>query len=131
MSLQKTFAGTFYHSMMKLSYGRKLVKSNANSRKNAPPPLPLCSRGYDVESPYYRDLQNCIGGTHSSRWISIEKRATWPSGDHPKKHELGIHGLQPDEFVEDVESWRTTVHNYWSLLSPLIFSSIPKKLSCC
>lgn len=45
-----------------------------------------------MESPYYRDLQNCIGGTHSSRWISIEKRATWPSRDHPKKHELGIHG---------------------------------------
>ncbi|CAL5202851.1 unnamed protein product [Lathyrus oleraceus] len=98
-----------------------------NSRKNGPPPPPLCSRGYDVESPYYRDLQNCIGGTHSSRWISIEKRATWPSRDHPKKHELGIHGLQPDEFVEDAESWRTAVHNYWSLLSPLIFSDHPKR----
>ncbi|CAJ2644404.1 probable pectin methyltransferase QUA2 isoform X2 [Trifolium pratense] len=98
-----------------------------SSRKNGSPPPPLCSRGYDVESPYYRELQNCIGGTHSSRWISIEERATWPSRDHPKKNELAIHGLQPDEFAEDAESWKTAVRNYWSLLSPLIFSDHPKR----
>jgi hypothetical protein len=123
-----------------------------------------------VESPYYRELQNCIGGTHSSRWISIEERETWPSRDHPKKNELAIYGncyilknlfleilikifhctillndisytlrylnmyiyllvsgLQPDEFAEDAESWRTAVRNYWSLLSPLIFSDHPKR----
>ncbi|GAU49300.1 hypothetical protein TSUD_407220 [Trifolium subterraneum] len=96
-------------------------------RKNGSPPPPLCSRGYDVESPYYRELQNCIGGTHSSRWISIEERATWPSRDHPKKNELAIYGLQPDEFAEDADSWRTAVRNYWSLLSPLIFSDHPKR----
>jgi len=62
------------------------------SRKNSSPPPPLCSRGYDVESPYYRELQNCIGGTHSSRWISIEERATWPSRDYPNKNELEIYG---------------------------------------
>ncbi|KAK2442429.1 putative pectin methyltransferase QUA2 [Trifolium repens] len=98
-----------------------------SSRKNGSPPPPLCSRGYDVESPYYRELQNCIGGTHSSRWISIEERETWPSRDHPKKNELAIYGLQPDEFAEDAESWRTAVRNYWSLLSPLIFSDHPKR----
>lgn len=61
------------------------------SRKNGSPP-PLCGRGYDVESPYYRELQSCIGGTHSSRWISIEERATWPSRDHLNKNELAIYG---------------------------------------
>ncbi|KEH34953.1 putative S-adenosyl-L-methionine-dependent methyltransferase [Medicago truncatula] len=98
-----------------------------SSRKNSSPPPPLCSRGYDVESPYYRELQNCIGGTHSSRWISIEERATWPSRDYPNKNELEIYGLQPDEFAEDAESWKAAVQNYWSLLSPLIFSDHPKR----
>lgn len=36
-------------------------------------------------------------------------------------------GLQSDEFAEDSDSWRTVVHNYWSLLSPLIFSDHPKR----
>ncbi|KAL1344633.1 hypothetical protein HN51_018505 [Arachis hypogaea] len=106
---------------------KKTSKRNCySSRKNGSPP-PLCGRGYDVESPYYRDLKNCIAGTHSSRWISIDKRATWPSRDNLNKEELAIHGLQSDEIMEDNESWRTTVQNYWSLLSPLIFSDHPKR----
>ncbi|KAK7311638.1 hypothetical protein RJT34_09903 [Clitoria ternatea] len=97
-----------------------------SSRKNSSP-SPLCGRGYDVESPYYRELQNCIGGTHSSRWISIEERGTWPSRDHLHKKELANYGLQSDEFAENSKSWRTAVRNYWSLLSPLIFSDHPKR----
>ncbi|KAL2339926.1 hypothetical protein Fmac_007866 [Flemingia macrophylla] len=97
-----------------------------SSRKNSSPP-PLCGGSYDVESPYYRELQNCIAGTHSSRWISVEERETWPSRDHLNKKELAIHGLQSDEFAEDFESWRAAVRNYWSLLSPLIFSDHPKR----
>ncbi|XP_027363121.1 probable pectin methyltransferase QUA2 [Abrus precatorius] len=106
---------------------KKTGKRNCySSRKNSSPP-PLCGRGYDVESPYYRELQNCIGGTHSRRWISIEERETWPSRDHLSKKELAIYGLQSDEFTEDSESWRAAVRNYWSLLSPLIFSDHPKR----
>ncbi|TKY74379.1 pectin methyltransferase QUA2 [Spatholobus suberectus] len=106
---------------------KKTSKRNCYSkRKNSSPP-PLCGRSYDVESPYYRELQNCIGGTHSSRWISVEERETWPSRDHLNKKELTIYGLQSDEFSEDSESWRAAVHNYWSLLSPLIFSDHPKR----
>ncbi|RDY01068.1 putative pectin methyltransferase QUA2, partial [Mucuna pruriens] len=97
-----------------------------SSRKNSSPP-PLCGRGYDVESPYYRELQNCIGGTHSSRWISVKERQTWPSRDNLHKKELATYGLQSDEFAEDSESWRAAVRNYWSLLSPLIFSDHPKR----
>ncbi|KAE9609048.1 putative S-adenosyl-L-methionine-dependent methyltransferase [Lupinus albus] len=106
---------------------KKTSKKNCYSKRKTASPPPLCGGGYDVESPYYRDLQNCIGGTHSSRWISIEERATWPSRDILKKDELAIYGLQSDEFAEDFESWRTAVHNYWSLLSPLIFSDHPKR----
>ncbi|CAJ1974098.1 unnamed protein product [Sphenostylis stenocarpa] len=97
-----------------------------SSRKNSSP-SPLCGSGYDVESPYYRDLQNCIGGTHSSRWISVEKRKAWPSRDHLNGKELENFGLQSDEFAEDSESWKASVRNYWSLLSPLIFSDHPKR----
>ncbi|KAK7351188.1 hypothetical protein VNO77_10456 [Canavalia gladiata] len=106
---------------------KKTRKRNCySSRKNSSPP-PLCGRGYDVESPYYRELQNCIGGTHSSRWISIKERGTWPSRDQLTAKELAIYGLQSDEFAEDSERWRTAVRNYWSLLSPLIFSDHPKR----
>jgi len=53
---------------------------------------PLCGRGLDVESPYYRELQNCIGGTQTRRWLSIEKREKWPSRANLNKNELAIHG---------------------------------------
>ncbi|KAJ7958995.1 S-adenosyl-L-methionine-dependent methyltransferases superfamily protein [Quillaja saponaria] len=86
----------------------------------------LCNKGHDVETPYYRQLENCIGGTQSNRWISIEKR-TWPSRANLNKTELAIYGLQPEEFTEDSENWRTAVRNYWSLMSPLIFSDHPKR----
>lgn len=40
---------------------------------------------------------------------------------------LCVAGLQPEEFSEESEGWRKVVHNYWSLLSPLIFSDHPKR----
>lgn len=36
-------------------------------------------------------------------------------------------GLLPDELGEDSDSWKAAVQNYWSLLSPLIFSDHPKR----
>ncbi|KAF1865206.1 hypothetical protein Lal_00004580 [Lupinus albus] len=106
---------------------KKTSKKDCYSKRKTDSPPPLCGRSYDVESPYYRELQNCIGGTHSSRWISIEERAKWPSRDNLNKDEFAVYGLQSDEFAEDSESWRTAVHNYWSLLSPVIFSDHPKR----
>ncbi|XP_020233659.1 probable pectin methyltransferase QUA2 [Cajanus cajan] len=101
-------------------------KSCYASRKTRSGPS-LCGRGIDVESPYYRELQNCIGGIQSRRWVPIDKRERWPSRANLNKNELAIYGLQPDEFTEDSDSWRTAVQNYWSLLSPLIFSDHPKR----
>ncbi|RZB80221.1 putative pectin methyltransferase QUA2 isoform B [Glycine soja] len=95
-------------------------------RKNSYPP-PLCGKGYDVKSPYYREWQNYIGRTHSSRWISIKERETWPSRDHLNKKKLAIFGLQSNKFAKDSKSWKAAVQIYWSLLSPLIFSDHPKK----
>ncbi|XP_014504757.1 probable pectin methyltransferase QUA2 [Vigna radiata var. radiata] len=96
------------------------------SRKSGSGPS-LCGRGIDVETPHYRELQNCIGGMQSARWIPIEKRERWPSRANLNKNELAIYGLQPDELTEDSDSWKTAVQNYWSLLSPLIFSDHPKR----
>lgn len=36
-------------------------------------------------------------------------------------------GLALDDFTEDSLTWKMAVKNYWSLLSPLIFSDHPKR----
>lgn len=36
-------------------------------------------------------------------------------------------GVQPEEFFEDLQVWRVALKNYWSLLTPLIFSDHPKR----
>ncbi|PQQ20202.1 hypothetical protein Pyn_05343 [Prunus yedoensis var. nudiflora] len=35
--------------------------------------------------------------------------------------------VQPDDFFEDLQIWRSALRNYWSLLTPLIFSDHPKR----
>lgn len=52
----------------------------------------ICGKGNDVETPYYRPLQNCISGTRSRRWIPIEQKRTWPSRSNLNKTELAIYG---------------------------------------
>ncbi|KAI8013633.1 putative pectin methyltransferase QUA2 [Camellia lanceoleosa] len=101
-------------------------KSCYDSRKSGSGPS-ICSKGHDVESPYYRPLQSCIGGTHSRRWAPIEERPTWPSRAKLNSSELAIYGLPPYDFTEDILNWNPAVRNYWSLLSPLIFSDHPKR----
>ncbi|KAJ9567736.1 hypothetical protein OSB04_003702 [Centaurea solstitialis] len=96
------------------------------SRKNGNGPL-VCKESRDVESPYYHPLEPCIGGTHSRRWIPIEKRPTWPSRVALNSKELKVHGVLSDDLVEDDLNWKSAVRNYWSLLSPLIFSDHPKR----
>ncbi|KDP41393.1 hypothetical protein JCGZ_15800 [Jatropha curcas] len=106
---------------------KKTTKRNCySSRKSGSGPS-VCSRGHDVESPYYRPLQACIAGTQSRRWTPIQERSTWPSRSQLTKNELAIYGLHSEEFTEDSLNWRTAVTNYWSLLSPLIFSDHPKR----
>ncbi|CAH9066930.1 unnamed protein product [Cuscuta epithymum] len=97
-----------------------------SARKSSSAP-PLCNRGHDIESPYYRPLGPCIGGTQSPRWIPIEKRSKWPSRATLTANELKFHGLQPEDLAEDSINWYSAVNNYWSLLSPLIFSDHPKR----
>ncbi|XP_068468502.1 probable methyltransferase PMT5 [Phaseolus vulgaris] len=85
--------------------------------------IQLCE-GEDTQS-YYRPLVPCISGTSSNRWIAIQNRS---SESELSSAELKIHGVHPEEFYEDLQHWRSAVNNYWSLLTPLIFSDHPKRL---
>ncbi|XP_043810170.1 probable pectin methyltransferase QUA2 isoform X2 [Manihot esculenta] len=106
---------------------KKTTKRNCYSSRKPGSGPSICSRGHDIETPYYRPLQACIAGTQSRRWIPIEERRTWPSRSQLSKSELAIYGLHLEELAEDSANWKTAVHNYWSLLSPLIFSDHPKR----
>ncbi|XP_073268224.1 probable methyltransferase PMT5 isoform X1 [Populus alba] len=84
--------------------------------------LPLCNDVHNT--PYYQPLVSCISGTTSNRWIPIQNRS---SGPHLSSAELVGHGVQPEDFFEDSQVWRSALRNYWSLLSPIIFSDHPKR----
>lgn len=52
----------------------------------------VCNKGKDMETPFYRPLQSCIGGTRSKRWIPIETRKAWPSRANLNATELKLYG---------------------------------------
>ncbi|KAF5181851.1 S-adenosyl-l-methionine-dependent methyltransferases superfamily protein [Thalictrum thalictroides] len=106
---------------------KKSSKKNCYASRKPSSAPPVCSKARDIESPYYRTLEPCIGGTHSPRWTPIEKRMTWPSRAYLSSAELDIHGVNSEDFAEDSLNWKSAVRNYWSLLSPLIFSDHPKR----
>ncbi|EOA33524.1 hypothetical protein CARUB_v10019895mg [Capsella rubella] len=106
---------------------KKTIKTKCYSSRKPGVGPSVCTKGHDVESPYYRPLQMCIGGTRSRRWVPIEGRTRWPSRFHMNKTELSLYGLHPEVLGEDAENWKITVREYWSLLSPLIFSDHPKR----
>ncbi|KAL3504750.1 hypothetical protein ACH5RR_034591 [Cinchona calisaya] len=106
---------------------KKTSKKNCYSARKSGSGPSLCSKGHDIESPYYRPLQGCIGGTQSQRWVPIEERTKWPGRARLNSSELAIHGLNSDDFAEDTLNWNSAVRNYWSLLSPVIFSDHPKR----
>ncbi|CAI8619293.1 unnamed protein product [Vicia faba] len=74
-----------------------------------------------------RNKENQQQKSWFSPFVSIEKWEEWPSQANLNKNELAIHGLLSDEFVEDSDSWKSVIQNYWSLLSPLIFSDHLKR----
>ncbi|KAF3662780.1 putative methyltransferase PMT5 [Capsicum annuum] len=87
--------------------------------------IPVC-KGNDMQI-YYQPLAPCISGTTSQRWVPIHNKS-----DSLNSTELEIHGkcsfwIQPDDFFEDSDFWKLALRNYWSLLSPLIFSDHPKR----
>ncbi|KAJ4814046.1 S-adenosyl-L-methionine-dependent methyltransferases superfamily protein [Rhynchospora pubera] len=89
--------------------------------------LAVCGKSHDFELPYYQPLNPCIAGTRSQRWIPLEIRRPWPPQAQLNSAELEMHGVHPDDFSDDAHSWHLAVQNYWSLLSPLVFSDHPKR----
>ncbi|KAK7307063.1 hypothetical protein VNO77_39790 [Canavalia gladiata] len=96
------------------------VKCYASRKKYA---IPLCKEGDDAQS-YYQPLLPCISGTSSKHWIAIQNRS---AGSELSSAELKINGVEPDDYFEDLQFWKSAVKNYWSLLTPLIFSDHPKR----
>ncbi|XP_038723975.1 probable methyltransferase PMT5 isoform X1 [Tripterygium wilfordii] len=92
----------------------------ASRKQNA---APLCKEGDDAQS-YYQPLVSCISGTTSKRWIPIQHRS---SSSQLSSVELEFYGVQADDFNENLQFWRSALKNYWSLLTPLIFSDHPKR----
>lgn len=86
--------------------------------------VPLCKEGEDAQ-PYYQPLVPCVSGATSKRWIPIQNRS---SSAVLTRAELEIYGLHPDDFYDDLQNWKSVLGNYWSLLTPLIFSDHPKRL---
>ncbi|KAG6601470.1 putative methyltransferase PMT4, partial [Cucurbita argyrosperma subsp. sororia] len=108
--------------------------------------IPLCKEGYDTPS-YYQPLVPCISSTTSKRWVPIQNRS---SGSHLSSAELEVHGkysslmhgicaaidyfplsisagVLSEDYSDDLQIWRSHLKNYWSLLTPLIFSDHPKR----
>ncbi|XP_055818709.1 probable methyltransferase PMT5 isoform X2 [Solanum dulcamara] len=71
--------------------------------------IPIC-KGEDMQL-YYQPLAHCISGTSSNRWVPI----------HDRSGPLNSTDIKINGF------WRSALRNYWSLLSPLIFSDHPKR----
>ncbi|KAJ8637397.1 hypothetical protein MRB53_011664 [Persea americana] len=102
--------------------------SNANcyaSRKQGDIP-PVCQDENDAES-YYKPLLSCISETTSNRWVPVQNRSHRPFDSQLSSDELALHGIHPEDFLEDFHAWTSVMKNYWSLLTPLIFSDHPKR----
>ncbi|KAK3042324.1 hypothetical protein RJ639_002370, partial [Escallonia herrerae] len=96
-----------------------------SSKQGAFPP---CKEGLDFQS-YHQPLAPCISGIASKRWIPIQNRS---SSFSRSSAELEIHGkyssrVHHEDFSEELEFWKSSLRNYWSLLTPLIFSDHPKR----
>ncbi|XAR65265.1 Sarcosine/dimethylglycine N-methyltransferase [Bertholletia excelsa] len=85
--------------------------------------FPLCKEGQEAQS-YYQPLVPCITGSNNKRWLPIQNKS---SDSLISVAELEVHGVHPDDFFEDLQNRKSVLGNYWSLLSPLIFSDHPKR----
>ncbi|KAK4376606.1 hypothetical protein RND71_002902 [Anisodus tanguticus] len=93
--------------------------------------MALCVAAYEpsgsqVQLALERGLPAVIGNF-------ISKQLPFPSLSYDMVHcaQCGIiwdsKGIHPDDFFEDSNFWKLALRNYWSLLSPLIFSDHPKR----
>ncbi|KAK1269532.1 putative methyltransferase PMT5 [Acorus gramineus] len=105
---------------------QKTADLNCYASRSKQEAVPLCKEEFDAEA-YYQPLGACISGTTSQRWIPVQNRSQWHDQYQLSMAELAIHGVPVEDFSEDSDVWRSALRNYWSLLTPLIFSDHPKR----
>ncbi|KAF9677134.1 hypothetical protein SADUNF_Sadunf08G0076100 [Salix dunnii] len=104
------------------SFGAHLVSLNLMS---------VCIAAYEatgsqVQMALERGLPAMIGNF-------ISRQLPYPSLSFDMIHcaQCGIvwnkKGVLPEDYFEDSQVWRSALRNYWSLLSPIIFSDHPKR----
>ncbi|KAK9107291.1 hypothetical protein Syun_023302 [Stephania yunnanensis] len=102
---------------------QKTSHSHCYTTRNLDGAPAICKEDYDDQS-YYQPIRTCISGTTSKRWVSVQNRST---GSQLSSKQLEVHGVHPEDFYEDSQFWASALTNYWSLLTPLIFSDHPKR----
>eukprot|EP00249_Psilotum_nudum_P013369 c24294_g1_i1 orf=545-2815(-) len=86
----------------------------------------ICEKVQDVESSWYRPLRSCIEVETNSR-ASAELQAFLPELQALPSEGFLNKGFLIEELSGDLGVWSAMVKNYWSLLTPLIFSDHPKR----
>ncbi|KAJ9174177.1 hypothetical protein P3X46_017232 [Hevea brasiliensis] len=87
---------------------------------------PYEATGSQVQLALERGLPAIIGNFNS-------RKLPYPSLSFDMVHcaQCGINwdekAVQPEDFFEDLQVWGSALRNYWSLLTPLIFSDHPKR----
>lgn len=86
--------------------------------------IPLCGMEDDVQK-YYKPLRSCLIGPTNKRWIAVQNLSSKLDSTYVEK----VHGVRPEDFQDERTEWSSVLKNYWSLLTPLIFSDHPKRLT--
>lgn len=98
----------------------------------------VCGQGtYDPEFAWEQKQRPCLSEGPNARWHPVDKQPKWPNRllvAPPEQDRVSAVGLASEEVMDDmthIESvtWKAVVKDYWTLLTPLIFSDNPKRPS--
>lgn len=89
----------------------------------------FCEHGkYDVDWAWHEPLRPCITSPPAHRQIPVHEQLVWPARLQLIDTEPLKPGRAEDEITGEPHTWSGTVADYWSLLTPNIFSDHPKRL---
>ncbi|KAL3698980.1 hypothetical protein R1sor_017002 [Riccia sorocarpa] len=89
----------------------------------------VCDQGrYEPDWPWHQPLRSCITLSPPARRVSVQKQPAWPSRMHIPVNDPSKTGPGRDEVTGEPRTWMAAVAEYWSLLTPIIFSDHPKRL---
>ncbi|KAG6543570.1 hypothetical protein Mapa_015064 [Marchantia paleacea] len=91
----------------------------------------LCEQGrYEADWSWHQPLRSCITLSPPVRRVSVQNQLAWPSRMHiaATATDAARTGPGRDEVTGEPRTWTAAVAEYWSLLTPIIFSDHPKRL---